>query len=233
MAPFREVRSCLRCRREPCLLRGLPWRRVPASPGRKRPLPAEQSCEAFVAFLHSLGLQASTGFEAVSGAELAMPGPSISRPASATCPQAAVPLWVDLRQELALRFGWEPAQVRFSMMPGLLLGESAPARPAASPRRRNHPGTGIGSAFAVDGRVVPKAPASLPAERFGISLRKRNCRGFSLHPAIQADYQKRTGKLTDVAEIAASAANDPDAANDQRRLRSSRTSAAISAWRCA
>ena len=37
--------------------------------------PAEQTPDAFVGLLHSLGVQASIGFEVPSGAEIAVPGP--------------------------------------------------------------------------------------------------------------------------------------------------------------
>jgi glucokinase len=180
--------------------------------------PAEQSCEAFVAFLHSLGLQASTGFEAVSGAELAMPGP-FDFAAGISYMRHKLPFLygVDLRQELALRFGWEPAQVRFLHDAGaFLLGEIGAGAARGVPRAVGITlGTGIGSAFAVDGRVVTEGPGVPPGgEIWNLPYESGIVEDFLSTRAIQADYQKRTGKLTDVAEIAASAANDPDAAND-------------------
>lgn len=177
--------------------------------------PAEQTCEAFVAFLHSLGVQASAGFEAVAGAELAMPGP-FDFAAGVSYMRHKLPFLygVDLRQALAERFGWQPAQVRFLHDAGaFLLGEiGAGAARGVSRAVGITLGTGIGSAFAIDGRIVTEGPGVPPGGEIwnlpyqgGIVEDSLSTRG------IQGNYQKRTGKLREVAAIAADVDADPDA----------------------
>ncbi len=180
--------------------------------------PAEQSCEAFVAFLHSLGHQALAGFGAVSGAELAMPGP-FDFAAGISYMKHKLPFLygVDLRQALAVRFGWQPAQVRFLHDAGaFLLGEIGAGAARGVPRAVGITlGTGIGSAFAVDGRLVTEGPGIPPGgEIWNLPFEGGIVEDFLSSRAIQANYQKRTGNLRDVAEIAAAAAYDPGAAND-------------------
>jgi glucokinase len=180
--------------------------------------PAEQTCEAFVAFLLSLGLQASAGFEAVAGAELAMPGP-FDFAAGISYMKHKLPFLygVDLRRALAEGFGWQPGQVRFLHDAGaFLLGEIGAGAARGVERAVGITlGTGIGSAFAVDGRIVTEGPGvppggeiwNLPYEG-GIVEDSLSTRG------IQRNYHQRTGKLRDVAEIAADVDADSDAAND-------------------
>jgi glucokinase len=178
--------------------------------------PAEQTTEAFVSFLHSLGVQASAGFAAVSGAELAMPGPfefdvGISRM------KHKLPFLygVDLRQALAERFQWQPAQVRFLHDAGaFLLGEIGAGAARGVARAVGITlGTGIGSAFAVDGRVVTEGPGVPPGgEIWNLPYEGGIVEDSLSTRAIQGNYQKRTGKLRDVARIAADANTDSHAA---------------------
>lgn len=180
--------------------------------------PAEQSCEVFVAFLHSLGLQASAGHEAVAGAELAMPGPfDFAAGISQMKHKLAFLYGVDLRQALAERFGWQPAQVRFLHdSAAFLLGEIGAGAARGVERAVGITlGTGIGSAFAVDGRVVTEGPGvppggdiwNLPYEG-GIVEDSLSTRG------IQANYHRRTGTLREVSEIAARATRDLDGTHE-------------------
>ncbi len=70
--------------------------------------PAEQSSEAFVNLLHSLGVEASSSFAGVSGAEIAVPGPfDFSAGVSRMRHKLPFLYGVSLRQPLAERFGWE------------------------------------------------------------------------------------------------------------------------------
>jgi glucokinase len=74
-------------------------------------------------------------------------------------------------------------------------------------------GTGIGSAFAVDGRLVTEGSGVPPGgEIWNLSYEGGIVEDFLSTRAIQANFQKRTGKLSDVAEIAVNAVYDPDAA---------------------
>lgn len=178
--------------------------------------PAEQTGDAFVGFLHSLGLEASAGLEAVSGAELAFPGP-FDFAAGISLMRHKLPFLygVDLRQALAQRFGWQPVQVRFLHDAGaFLLGEIGAGAARGLPRSVGITlGTGIGSAFAIDGRVVTDGPGVPPGgEIWDLPFEGGILEDSLSTRAIQCNYQKRTGKMLEVAEIAAEAASNPDAA---------------------
>jgi glucokinase len=180
------------------------------------PYPAEQTSEAFVAFLHSLGVKASASTASVSGAELAFPGP-FDFAAGISRMKHKLPFLygVDLRQALAAPFGWQPAQVRFLHdSAAFLLGE------IGAGAARNHPravgitlGTGIGSAFAIDGRVVTEAPGLPPdGEIWDLPYEDGIVEDYLSTRAIQGNYEDRTGTLREVVDIASAVAEDPAAA---------------------
>ena len=180
------------------------------------PYPAEQTSEAFVGFLHALGLKASAGFAGVSGAELAFPGP-FDFAAGISRMKHKLPFLygVDLRQALAARFGWQPAQTRFLHdSAAFLLGEIGAGAAHDHARAVGITlGTGIGSAFAVDGRVVTDGAGVPPGgEIWNLPYEGGILEDSLSTRAIQGNYQKRTGKLREVVDIAAGAADDPDAA---------------------
>ena len=135
--------------------------------------PDEQSSDAFVDVLST-----SCGASRRQAAPrcrrtLAMPGPfDYADRRELDAPQDALSLWRRPRHALAERFGWQDGQVRFlNDAAAYLLGEnSAPAQPAALSRAVGITlGTGIGSAFAVDGSVANRAaPAFRPAAKSGI-----------------------------------------------------------------
>jgi glucokinase len=180
------------------------------------PYPAEQTCDAFIGFLCSLGDQASAGLGAASGAELAVPGP-FEFEAGISRMRHKLPFLygVDLRPKLAAHFGWQPGQVRFLLdSAAFLLGEIGAGAARGIPRSVGITlGTGIGSAFAVDGRVVTEDPGVPPGgEIWNLPYEGGIVEDSLSTRAIQGNYQKRTGKLREVAEIAASAADDSAAA---------------------
>jgi len=73
-------------------------------------------------------------------------------------------------------------------------------------------GTGIGSGFAVDGRVVTSGPGVPPGgEIWDYPYRGGILEDTLSTRAMQASYQSRTGNLREVAEIAASVPSDKDA----------------------
>jgi glucokinase len=124
---------------------------------------------------------------------------------------------VDLRKPLAEHFGWQGAEVRFLLdSAAFLLGEiGAGAARGVSRAVGVTLGTGIGSAFAVDGQLVTEGPGVAPGGEIwnlpyegGIVEETLSTRG------IQGNYKRRTGVLPDVAGIATAAATgqDPDAA---------------------
>jgi glucokinase len=180
------------------------------------PYPAEQSSDAFVAFLHSLGVKASAGFAGISGAELAFPGP-FDFAAGISRMKHKLPFLygVELRQALAACFGWQPAQVRFLHdSAAFLLGEIGAGAARDLPRAVGITlGTGIGSAFAVDGRVVTDGPGvPLDGEIWNLSYEDGIVEDYLSTRAIQGNYEDRTGTLREVVEIASAVADDPAAA---------------------
>jgi len=178
--------------------------------------PAEQTCEAFISFLHSLGVQASAGFNHVSGAELAVPGPfEFATGISRMRHKLPFLYGVDLRQALAECFSWQSGQVRFLLdSAAFLLGEIGADAARSIPRVVGITlGTGIGSAFAVDGRVVTEGPGVPPGgEIWNLPYEGGIVEDSLSTRAIQSNYQKRTGVLPNVGEIAAEAASNADAA---------------------
>jgi glucokinase len=122
---------------------------------------------------------------------------------------------VNLRQPLARQFGWEPAQVRFLKdASAFLLGEIGAGAARGVPRTVGITlGTGIGSAFAVDGRLVTEGTGVAPeGEIWNIPYEGGIVEDFVSTRAIQQNYARRTGTVEDVARIAALAAVDPVAA---------------------
>jgi glucokinase len=121
---------------------------------------------------------------------------------------------VDLRQELSMRFGWEPGQVRFLHdSAAFLQGEiGAGAARGVSRGVGITLGTGIGSAFAVDGQIVTEGHGVPPGGELwdlpyegGIIEDSVSTRG------IRGNYERRTGVTREVAEIAAAAGSEPAA----------------------
>lgn len=178
--------------------------------------PAEQTSDAFVDFLYSLGTKASAGYEGVSGAELAIPGPFDFKNGVSLMQHKLPYLYrVDLRQLLAARFGWQPSNVRFLLdSAAFLLGEVAAGAAHGVPRAVGITlGTGVGSAFAVDGRLVTQGRGVPPGgEIWNLPYEGGIVEDFVSTRAIQQNYQHRTGAIAEVAEIAAKAAKEPDAA---------------------
>ena len=180
------------------------------------PHPNEQTSNAFVGLLHSLGMRASAGLDPVAGAELAFPGP-FDFAAGVSHMKHKLPYLfsVDLRQEIAGRFDWEPGQVRFLHdSAAFLLGEIGGGAARGVERAVGITlGTGIGSAFAVDGRVVTEGCGVPPGGEIwdlpyegGIIEDSVSTRG------IRGSYERRTGHAREVAELAKAVDTDPAAA---------------------
>jgi glucokinase len=180
------------------------------------PHPAVETSDAFIGALHDLGMKASSGLEPVSGAEFAFPGPfDYAAGISWMKHKLAFFYGIDLRKELADRFGWQPAQVRFLKdSDAFLLGEIGGGAARGVGRAVGITlGTGIGSAFAVDGHIVTDGVGvppggeiwNLPYEG-GIIEDSVSTRG------IKGNYERRTGVAREVAELAKSVAVDSAAA---------------------
>jgi glucokinase len=178
--------------------------------------PAEHTTSAFINFLYSLGTKASVGYEGVSGAELAIPGPFDFKNGVSLMQHKLPYLYgVNLRQLLAARFGWQPSNVRFLLdSAAFLLGEIAAGAAHGVPRAVGITlGTGVGSAFAVDGHLVTEGCGVPPGgEIWNLPYERGIVEDFVSTRAIQQNYQHRTGTRAEVAKIAARATSDPDAA---------------------
>jgi glucokinase len=175
----------------------------------------EQTSSAFVDLLYQIGIQASANFSGIGGAELAFPGPfDFQAGVSLMVHKLPYLYGVGLRQTLAGRFSWQPERVRFlNDADAFLLGEIGGGAARGVSRSVGITlGTGIGSAFAVDGRVVTE-DAGVPSggEIWNLPFGDGTVEDFVSTRAIQRSYEKRTGATRDVAELAAAAKSDPAA----------------------
>ncbi len=177
--------------------------------------PATETSEAFVELLHSLGVKAAAGLPSVKGATLAMPSP-FDFEAGVCLMRHKLPYLygANLRHALAGRFGWEPAQVEFlNDADAYLLGEvgAGAARGFARVVALTL-GTGTGSAFAVDGRLVTGGPGVPPGgEIWDLPYEGGIVEDFLSSRAIGGSYQRRTGNTFTVEALAEMAPEDPAA----------------------
>jgi glucokinase len=160
-------------------------------------------------------MKAADGLDGVSGAELAFPGPFDYAAGISRMKHKLPYLYgVDLRGKLAERFGWRPNQVRFLLdSAAFLLGEIGAGEARGIERAVGITlGTGVGSAFAVDGRVVTEGRGVPPGgEIWNLPYEGGIVEDAVSTRAIQGSYEKKTGKLLQVAEIAAVTASDANA----------------------
>ncbi|WP_348264596.1 ROK family protein [Telmatobacter sp. DSM 110680] len=169
-------------------------------------LPEEQTSAAFVEVLYSLGKQASEGVDGVEGAELAMPGPFDYVQGISWMKHKMPYLYgVNLSEAMATRFGWKTTQVRFlNDAAAYLLGEVGAGAARGVKRVVVFTlGTGVGSGFAVDGKVVTEGKGVPPGGEIwnvpyegGIVEDKISTR------ALQSAYKERKGQEREVASIA-------------------------------
>jgi glucokinase len=160
-------------------------------------------------------MKAQAGHDRVGGAMLAVPGP-FDLQAGVSLMRHKLPYLygVDLRKTLATRFGLEPAHVRFlNDADAYLLGEVGAG--AARGFRRAVGltlGTGIGSAFAVDGNLVTEGPG-VPSggEIWNLPYRGGIVEDFISSRAIVGNYERCTGMKREVVGLAAAAPGDPAA----------------------
>jgi glucokinase len=169
-------------------------------------LPEEQTSTAFVEVVHSLGKKASEGVDHVEGAELAMPGPFDYVQGISWMKHKMPYLYgVNLSEALAVRFGWKASQVRFlNDAASYLLGEVGAG--AARGVRRVVVftlGTGVGSGFAVDGKVVTEGKGVPPGgEIWNVPYEGGIVEDQISTRALQRSYNERKGQEREVASIA-------------------------------
>lgn len=178
----------------------------------KAPHPEEQTSRAFVELLAELAKQATAGGEHVLGACLAMPGPFDYATGVSWMRHKLPYLYgVDLRGELAARLSLPPGSVHFlNDAAAYLLGEvGAGAARGVSRAVAITLGTGIGSAFAVDGRVVTEGAGVPPGgEIWNLPYEGGIVEDQFSTRALRASYAQRTGHEREVAAIAAEAATE-------------------------
>ena len=168
--------------------------------------PTEESSAAFIEVLHSLGVKASEGVGSVEGAELAMPGPfDYEKGISWIKHKMAYLYGVNVSEALAGPFGWKANQVRFlNDAAAYLLGEVGAGAARGVKRVVCFTlGTGVGSGFAVDGKVVSEGKGVPPGGEIwnvpylgGIVEDKISTR------ALKAAYKESKGREREVASIA-------------------------------
>ena len=171
-----------------------------------------ETADAFVDLLHSLGVKVGAVSEDASGAGLAIPGPfDYATGISHMKHKLPYLFGVNVHEALAARFGWEPSDVcSLNDADAFLLGEIGAGAVRGVARVVGLTlGTGIGSAFAVDGHVITSGPGIPPdGEIWNVSYLGGIVEDFVSTRAIQGAYQQRTGTLREVAEIAKDAERD-------------------------
>ncbi len=179
------------------------------------PLTGVCSFEGFVDLLYLLGREVAGKPRRIAGASLAVPGPFDCAAGVSLMKHKLQWLYgKDLRGALAARFGWAPCQLVFlNDARAFLLGElnAGSARGAARAVGMTL-GTGIGSAFALDGHCVTEGKGVPPGgEIWNYPYRGGIVEDLISSRAVKADYAARTGKDLEVKEIAEIAPSDPAA----------------------
>lgn len=175
-------------------------------PVERANLPETPTSEAFVELLYTLGMKAANGQTGMEGAEIAMPGPFDYALGISWMRHKLPYLYgVNVSEALAERFAWQPSQVRFlNDAAAYLLGEvGAGAARGFSRAVGITLGTGVGSAFAVDGKIVTKGDGVPPGgEIWNIPYPPGIVEDIISTRAIQGSYMERTGQEREVASIA-------------------------------
>ena len=202
------------CEQHTYVLRGLSRAPLPAgseSPSQEGSRGAGHfSAASFGRLIHTLGEAASkasnTPFASIAGAALAMPGPfDYEQGVSQMRHKLPALFGVDLKSALAIRFGWQPSQLRFvNDAAAFLLGEvGAGAAKGYSRAIGITLGTGIGCAFAVNGRVVTDGPGVPPGgEIWNLPYNGATVEDFVSTRFLRHNYQILTGMEAEVATIA-------------------------------
>jgi glucokinase len=186
------------------------------------PLAGVSRFDGFVDLLYLLGREVG-GPRRLAGGALAVPGPFDCIEGVSLMKHKLEWLYGrDLRGALAARFGWASDRLRFlNDAAAFLTGELA----AGSARGANRAvgltlGTGIGSAFAIQGKCVTEGKGVPPGgEIWNFPYGDGTVEDLISTRALKADYAARTGKPREVKAIAeAAVASDPDARRVFERL---------------
>ncbi|HEY2467899.1 MAG TPA: ROK family protein [Terracidiphilus sp.] len=168
--------------------------------------PTGETSAAFLDVLHSLGINASEGAASIEGAELAMPGPFDYEKGISWMKHKMPFLYgVNVSEALADQFGWKPSQVRFlNDAAAYLLGEVGAGAARGVKRVVCFTlGTGVGSGFAVDGKVVTEGKGVPPGgEIWNVPYHGGIVEDQISTRAVKAAYKESTGQEREVASIA-------------------------------
>ncbi len=171
--------------------------------------------EEFADLLYKLGREAAADETSIAGASLAVPGPfDLIAGVSHMEHKLTYLNGRSLRNALAERFGWTPDRLKFlNDACAYLLGEVGAGSVKGAHRAAGLTlGTGIGSAFAVDGHVVTFGEGVPPGgEIWNYPYAGGTVEDLISTRRIKADYAALTGEENEVASIAASASTDPAA----------------------
>jgi len=225
-------------------MRGLSRAPLPAE-GKTKEGGAEHSISAhsFGRLIRTLGdtalRAANVEVEEIAGAALAMPGPFDYENGISRIRHKLQALYgVDLKTALAGRFGWEPAQMRFvNDAAAFLLGEvGAGAARGFKKAIGITLGTGIGCAYATDGRIaVPSdQPGGDPGVPPGGEMWNLPYKGVTVEDFVSTRYLRRhylelTGLEAEVSDVAAIAQCREDAPCPPLEETLARQSAAVKA----
>ena len=171
-----------------------------------------ETADGFIDLVTRLGAEATDGFEGGIAATLAVPGPfDLEAGISRMRHKLPYLYGVDLRQSLAPRFGCRNEEIKFvNDADAYLLGEVGAGAARGFGRAIGLTlGTGIGSAFAVDGKVVSDSQG-IPkgGEIWNLPFDGATVEDFISARAITAAYARRTGKTSSAADLAALASDD-------------------------
>ncbi len=181
----------------------------------REPHPAAQTSASFVDLLERLARQVGYAPDRAAGAMLAVPGP-FDLAAGISRMQHKLPYLygIDLRRELAARLGCEPCLVRFlNDADAFLLGEVGAGAARGIARAAGLTlGTGIGSAFAVQTRLVHEGHGvPREGEIWNLPYEGGIVEDYISTRAIVSSYKRRIGMERQVVDIAAAAQTDPAA----------------------
>jgi len=176
------------------------------------PNPKVQTSVAFTDFLHELGSEAEAGCGSAVGAMLAVPGPfDLEAGISLMRHKLSFLYGVSLRDAMAGSFGWQPGQVHFlNDAAAFLLGEVGAGAARGFDRAVGITlGTGVGSAFVVNGRLIAQGSGIPPSgEIWNLPYEGGIVEDYVSSRAIGRRYEELTGCTRDVAGLAAAAQHD-------------------------
>lgn len=181
----------------------------------RKPLPMEAHCNEFLGVLDELSRLVSPNRASIAGAALAMPGPFDFTVGVSYMQHKLKSLYgINLRSALAQRFTLPKSKLSFvNDAAAFLLGEIHSGAARGAKRAVGVVvGTGIGCAFAEDGKWVTNGIGIPPGgEIWNLPYRDGIVEDLLSTKAIKSNYAARTDQSVDVRSIALRAGSDPHA----------------------